>query len=96
MSLCRGGKPRIFMNSINRLNIDINVLMRGKEGEENIFSERNISKIDHIDNRHMCPCAGKGGGGGVSRSPADKFNHWTKPPVSFHFLCLPILSMSQS
>ena len=37
------------MNSINRSNIDINVLMRGKEGEENIFSERNISKIDHID-----------------------------------------------
>ena len=37
------------MNSINRLNIDINVLMRGKEGGQNIFSERNISKKDHID-----------------------------------------------
>ena len=37
------------MNSIKRLNIDINILVRGKEGEENIFSERNISKIDHID-----------------------------------------------
>ena len=49
MSLCRGGKPRIFMNSINRSNIDINVLMRGKEGGQNIFSERNISKKDHID-----------------------------------------------
>ena len=37
------------MNSINRLNIDINVLVRGKDGDENIFSEKNISKIDHID-----------------------------------------------
>lgn len=37
------------MNSINRLNIDINALVRGKEGEKNIVSEKNISKIDHID-----------------------------------------------
>ena len=37
------------MNSINRLNIDINALVRGKEGEKNIVSEKNISKKDHID-----------------------------------------------
>ena len=37
------------MNSIKRLNIDINILVRGKEGEENTFSGENISKMDHID-----------------------------------------------
>ena len=37
------------MNSVNRLNIDINVLERGKDGDESIFSEKNISKRDHID-----------------------------------------------
>ena len=81
------------MNSINRLNIDINALVRGKEGEKNIVSEKNISKIDHID---ICVLLQGREGGEAYHGHQLQTNLTTgqNHRSVFIFLCLLILSMS--